>query len=248
MSQPTKRTNQKLAEAVSAANSAIRVVTDVTKEPGPPTLNIDLNDVFMLYAQFCGDLKRTAVAANLPVSEISRLAAQYHWTEQIAPLIELHGSARAGDTERAINRAMCYVQAYRFRLVLERVLKTIQDLDREGFTGELAEIYKDKNGDPLKVVITAKVYSDLAAAFEKVHGMTYMALNDSAPERGHRIKREADTEQSVTDVYAQLSKTFVKMRVEDAASAPVKPAVPAQAVEPPKVEPPKTVSVIVNSE
>jgi hypothetical protein len=149
----------------------------------------DVEQAFQLYAQFCGDVERTAHALGVAPVDVLRAADRLNWNKQLEKILELKKSGRAGDTERGISRAMNFVQAHRMRVVLERLLKRFYDMsDDELF--ECAFTVKTTTAKDGSVsesrAVNAKPFADLATALEKVQSMTYLALNDTATERAAR--------------------------------------------------------------
>src|SRR5690349_6300077 len=97
----------------------------------PPTVTIDFDraQVFLLYATFCGDVERTALAAGLNAVDILRVADEEGWALKLEPILKLKRSTRPGDFERAMNRALNYVQAHRMRLFLERIVAKVTGMN-----------------------------------------------------------------------------------------------------------------------
>ncbi len=219
-----------LAEAI--VNSPIQTVAATTKFSGERTVSLDLEQIFMLYATFCGDVHRAAHAAGVEVEQLEALVKQHKWDVRIKGLIELRKSDRAGDVERAMNRAICFVQAHRYRIFLERVLRDLTSRSEDELYNLLVTEKLDKNGDVKGCVLSMKPLSDLSAALEKVHYMTYLALADAPQDRSKR-KEAADPNegQAEVDVHARISKALAEMRAQDALAkaqaAPTAAAPPA---------------------
>jgi hypothetical protein len=176
-----------------------------------PRIDFNKEDAFMLYATFCGDVERTAHALNIPVVAVLNAVEEDGWSEKLRGIIELKKSNRPGDVERAINRAMNFVQAHKLRLFLERMLGRLC-----GMTPEEAEKYlmqeniNDKG--QVKHVLSTRPMADLASALEKCHAMSYMALNDSAAERSKRNSQEESTDTSGGEIHAKLSNLMAGIR------------------------------------
>ena len=90
----------------------------------------DREQAFLLYATFCGDLEKTAHALNVRPVEVLRMVDEEGWNERLKAILELKKSGRPGDIERAINRALNFVMAHKFRLFLERVLFRLTGMAR----------------------------------------------------------------------------------------------------------------------
>lgn len=156
------------------------------------SVQLDIENVFMLYATFCGDVERTAHAASKTPTEILVLAEAHGWNEKLRGILELKRSGKPGDVERAINRALNFVQAHKFRLFLERVLRDIYSLDSAYLMDLLVVASTDKDGNKSHKLST-RAFADLAAALEKCQAMTYSALGDTAAERkGREDSNEAE--------------------------------------------------------
>src|ERR1035441_4635090 len=91
----------------------------------PQEITLDLDQVFMLYTAFCGDVQRTAHSSGITPEEVQSLADQYGWPEKIDSIVKLTKGEKPGDVERAVNRAMNFVQAHRCRLFVEAVLRAL---------------------------------------------------------------------------------------------------------------------------
>jgi hypothetical protein len=150
--------------------------------------HIDRENAFLLYATFTGDLERTAHALNIRACDVLLMADEEKWNEKLKPILELKKSTKPGDVERAINRALNFVQAHRMRMVIERVVFRLYNMkpdEMEEYLFAQSSIGKDGKEYVYKK-LTTRSLADLASAIEKCHAMSYMALNDSAPERGRR--------------------------------------------------------------
>jgi len=188
-----------------------RVTAPSNQDPSPAEAVIpDKENAFMLYAVFCGDIPRTAAALGLEDEVVRMLAVENGWDRKLKPIIDLKNSTRAGDVERAINRALNFVDAHRLRAFLARVLKELTGMsyaDLQSF------IYPklDERGSDGKVVIqkfSTRPLADLASAMEKCQTLTYMALNDTATERRERKDDGDDAEAAASDLHIKLAKAM----------------------------------------
>lgn len=174
----------------------------------PPTVTIDFDrpQVFLLYATFCGDVERTALAAGLNAVDILRVADEEGWALKLEPILKLKRSTRPGDFERAMNRALNYVQAHRMRLFLERIVAKVTGMNE----AEVQEyLFTDKTMAKDGVLTVSKKLStrplaDLTSALEKCHAMTYLALNDTVQDRTRRQEQTKDDGLSAGDLHAQI--------------------------------------------
>lgn len=165
----------------------------------------------MLYATFCGDVERTAHALNIPTVAVLRVVEEEAWTEKLRGIIELKKSNRPGDIERAINRAMNFVQAHKLRLFLERMLKRLCDMTPEEAEKYLMQENMNAKGE-VKRTISTRPMADLASALEKCHAMSYMALNDSAAERSKRDTQGESADTSGGEVHAKIANMMAGIR------------------------------------
>lgn len=175
-------------------------------------VELDLENVFMLYANFCGDVERTAHAAGLEASVIIDLAQQNGWNEKLRSIIELKKSGKPGDIERAINRALNLVQVHRYRMFLERVVKRICSMDAEEMDELLISHHCIEEGVTARKLSTRPL-ADLAAALEKCHAMTYLALGDTATERKGRDEAQ-DSSVSGGELHASIAKAMGNLSVQ----------------------------------
>jgi hypothetical protein len=180
----------------------------------PASVELDLEQLFLLYAAFCGDLSKTAHSAGMTIAEVDRLAVQHGWPEKIKGLISLNKGQKPGDIERGINRALNFVQAHRCRMFIESVLRAmIADGKKHGedVLSMFNQIRLNKKGGISGETLSLRPIADLAIALEKVQWMTYQALNDSPQERAKRVEAPKD-ESSQADVHARIAAALAGMR------------------------------------
>lgn len=174
------------------------------------TIKIDRENAFLLYATFCGDIVRTAAALGVPAATVLRMSDEDNWAEQLKPILELKKSTKPGDIERAINRALNFVQAHRARMFLNRVLNRIIGMSDAELEEYLLTGGAGKDGlVPIKRLST-RALADLASALEKCHALTYAALNDSTAERVKR--KDSDDGIGATDMHLKLAQAFENVR------------------------------------
>lgn len=183
-------------------NSAEKIIKHLENLPDAEKTEFDKDNAFMLYATFCGDVERTAHALRLTPVQVMELAETHKWNEQLRGILELKKSGKPGDVERAVNRAVNFVQAHRLRLLLERTLGYICKLPTEEMYGLMLQRSYDKAGNVTEKLGTRPL-ADLAAALEKCHVLTYLALNDSTTER--RARDEQPDSISGGELHAQIA-------------------------------------------
>jgi hypothetical protein len=171
--------------------------------------DLDRDNAFMLYATFCGDVDRTAHALSVEPEAVRVMVDQGKWDQKLRGILELKKSGKAGDVERAMNRAVNYVQAHRLRVFLERVLQHIFSCPLEQIEEWMFSFqYSKGDTEPVKKFSTRPL-ADLAAALEKCHSLTYLALGDSATERrGRNDAQDADV--SGGEIHARIAAAMSK--------------------------------------
>lgn len=164
---------------------------------------IDRPQVFLLYATFCGDVEKTAHAVGLRPIDILRVADEEKWNDKLKAILELKKSNRPGDIERAINRALNYVQANRMRLLVERVLHKLSMMTGHDLEKYIFTEHEPKTGLPFSK-LTTRALADLASALEKAQAMTYLALGDTTQDRNRRKEDDAG-EHSGSQMHEQIA-------------------------------------------
>jgi hypothetical protein len=178
-------------------------------DPNSPDIKLDRTNAFLLYATFCGDVVRTGAALGVPATQVLRMADEENWNDQLRAILELKKSARPGDIERAINRALNFVQVRRMSMFLERVLNRLTGMSPEELDEYLLSGTPTKEGAPTKK-LTTRALADLAAAIEKCQSLSYAALNDTAQERVRR--KEEDSSGSSTEMHLQIAEAMKSVR------------------------------------
>jgi hypothetical protein len=169
---------------------------------------IDRENAFMLYATFCGDLNRTAHALKIQPVDVLRIADADHWNEKLAPILELNRSTRPGDVERAINRAINFVQAARLRHVVERAIRLLYTMGDQEFGDKVFARMPMTNGQSCQ--LTAKGLADLATAMEKVQAMTYQALTDTSSDRKQRLPEKGGA--AAGDFHVRIADAMARVK------------------------------------
>jgi len=183
----------------------------LNETPGdPPSVEIfDKENAFLLYSVFCGDAMRTAHALNVEPALVTKLAEENNWDRLLKPIIDLKQSSRAGDVERAINRAFNFVQAHRARVFLERVLKSLTGMTPNDLEAFLFPKRTQRDGNVTQTFST-RALADLASALEKCHAMTYLALNDTASDRKERGEDGEGGGESASEIHIKLAEAMSK--------------------------------------
>lgn len=173
-------------------------------------LRFDRGQAFQLFAVYCGDIERTAASLNVRAVDILKVAEEEGWLEKLKPIIELSKSAKKGDIEKSINRALNFCQAHRMRLIIERVISKIS-----AFTDDEIEEYifsksSAKDGTLVKS-LTTRALADLSSALEKCQSMTYLALNDGTQARLKRAEKE-DSDGSAGELHTKIAAAMAQVR------------------------------------
>lgn len=188
-------------------------VAKVTQEF--PTEIIDRENAFLLYATFCGDCVRTAHALNVQPDTVARAAAAGGWNEKLSPILALKQSTKPGDVERAMNRALNFVQAHQMRMFVARVLRRLSGMSEKELEDYVMSVESTAKGFTHK--ITTRAIADLASAMEKCQAMSYQALNDTTTER---VKREENiVDVSAGDMHARIAAAMAEVRADNSPRA-----------------------------
>lgn len=155
----------------------------------------DNSAIFLTYLSFLGDVEKTSAATNVVVPYIWQLAKKEGWQAKVDALIALKKEQGSDALAREINRVTNYVQAVRFRNVIDRVLRTVTKTD-EDFDDFLTQHGKEVRNTSCKTVV------ELVKAAQIVHSMTYASLGDTC---GERVSRDEDATVSST-LFASLAK------------------------------------------
>ena len=167
------------------------------------------DSVYMLYTSFCCDVEKTAFAAGLPVEEVRARAKEERWDEKLRGIIELKKSRKPGAVEKAVNRGINENQAHRLRLVLEAMIQRLTSMTPEELQRYTTHRTFDRTGNIVSETLSTRPLADLAAALEKCHSLTYMALADTASDRKAQ-PAEAEDDLSAGEIHARLAEAFAK--------------------------------------
>ena len=139
-----------------------------------------------------------------------RVAEDEGWLNKLGKIIELRKSSRPGDFERAMNRAVNYVQAWRARAFCDRMLNRLikqADENLDDLVFQVDEKINSKTGDVnTSRKINARWAADLVSAIEKAQSLTYLALNDTVQDRNRRKEQAADEgDQAASDLHTRIA-------------------------------------------
>lgn len=173
-------------------------------------IRLDREQAFLLYATFCGDLEKTAHALNVRPVDVLKMVEEEGWNERLKTILEMKKSAKPGDIERAINRALNYVQAHRMRLFVERILHKLVSMGDKEVEDYIFSDHSTKDGVAFKR-LTTRAIADLASALEKAQSMSYLALADTSADRAKRKEAGADDGASAGDLSVQIAKAMASI-------------------------------------
>lgn len=159
---------------------------------------VDVSQVFLVFMSLVGDVARTAAALDLDPDFVDKLATDEGWKTKIQRVCMMSKGDKPGDYERGVNRALCFVQAHRLRVLIDQMLRSFDGLTPEQVADKLS--HKDKTGN---FHISSRFFADLGAAMEKAHAMSYHALGDTITERKERDALEG-AEASASILHASL--------------------------------------------
>ena len=165
---------------------------------------MDLETAFQLYCQFTGDIEKTAHALNVKPVDVLRAADRLGWAKKLEAIFELKKSGRPGDVEKSLSRAISFVQAHRYRIVIERLLKRFYDMsDDELFATCFTKKTVTKKDGTVEETesVNCKPYADLATAMEKIQALCYSALGDTVTERAARKTQNDDSSVNLSSLH-----------------------------------------------
>lgn len=199
-----------LEEFVSKPGNIVnKIAAEAAQQPFDSSLEFKRDNVFLLYASFCGDAERTAYASSLSVDEVRTMAEAEGWNARLRGILELRKSQKPGEVERAINRALNFVQAHRMRLILEATIRRITAMTPEELERATTHKTFDRDGLVVSETLSTRPLADLTAALEKCHSLTYQALSDTATDRKARPELASD-EESSGEIHARIAAAFSK--------------------------------------
>jgi hypothetical protein len=213
-SRPARSCGRKTEWILLGGRSPPTPEPDMANEPAKVDPYKQKQNIFLLYTIFLGDAVKTGHAFGIPPAAIAAIAQEEGWDEKISDLQALRNSDKPGDLERALNRAVNYVQAHSYRSQLERVLELMRDWDEEQLRAMLVRTFTDEKGN-VNETLTCRPFADLASAMEKAHTLSYLALQDTAQDRSRR-KEEADDAGvlSATALHTRIAAAMAAIPVE----------------------------------
>lgn len=158
---------------------------------------LNVAQIFLVYMTLVGDVEKTALALDLDPALVSELAKEEGWSEKIKRCSMMSKGDNPGDWERAQNRALNFVQAHRVRLFVDRMIAHLEQTDVKEFFDTDREV----NGRLVKGAPNVKFVTELSAALEKVHSLSYHALGDTL---GERKDRSSETEVTAASLHTAL--------------------------------------------
>jgi len=191
---------QKVLEQINEIDPSL-----INKANGP----LDAEQIFQLYCSFTGDIQRTAHAAGVTPQAVAELAEENKWAARLSAIFDLKKSGKPGDLEKCLSRAINFVQAHRMRIVLERLIAKLYEKTPDELLEECTTVQLDKDGNELKRTLSMRPLSDLCAALEKVHALTYLALVDTVTERA-RKNDSGDSDVSLASVHQLISQAMTE--------------------------------------
>lgn len=172
------------------------------------TVSLDREQAFLLFTAFMGDLEKTAQALGISAVSLLRVVDDEGWLRTLEPILKLRKSDAPLDFERGLNRALNFVQAHRLRLFLERALRVFTGWSEKELLDNINNV-KTSAAGTVTTSLNIRALTDFAAALEKTHAMTYMALSDTASDRSARKGEPAQT--SVGEMHIKLAEAMAKV-------------------------------------
>ena len=139
---------------------------------------VDVSQMFLIYMATVGDVNRTAAALHIAPAVVQEMAEREGWVEKVRRVSVMSKSEKPGDYERAVNRALNFVQAHQFREMVENFLRHM----RAKSTQELENLMLSSDRSGVNHV-SGRFFSDMATALQKCQEMTYAALGDASGDR-----------------------------------------------------------------
>jgi len=200
---------QETDEEAKRAAVSLGEFVDRVGQRAPAELNLD--HLFLLYATYCGDIKRTANTAGVSEDFVAEKAASLGWTNRIQSLIDLRKADKSVEVQRVVCRTTNFIQAFTLQCIIDDIIHEIQTMERGELIKMLFVEKLNRNGEGTgQFTLSLKAFADLATALEKVHWLIYQANSDTVQER---TKRKAEKEEIPTvDIHARLSQAFASMR------------------------------------
>jgi hypothetical protein len=133
--------------------------------------DIDQVAAFFVFAQYAGDVERTAFALSLPAEAVFSVASANGWAEKLKRSTASNSGGQSAE-QRSVNRIVNYVQAHRLRAMVDALVSEFTDEPEK--LKELVEVHT-KGGS----YVDMSPVLNLVKAAETAQNMTYRALGDS---------------------------------------------------------------------
>jgi hypothetical protein len=129
---------------------------------------------------------------------------------RIQELLDLKKIDKFDDVGRAISRVTNFVQANRWRLVLERMIRKFEEIPDADLLDAFKTFKVTKDGDAVMTSFSVRVLADISSALEKCHWLTYQSLSDTASDRTARKAKEKELEEpgGEADMHARIARTM----------------------------------------
>lgn len=185
----------------------------------------DCAQAFLTFMALVGDVERTAYALKLDPEFVQRLADDEGWTAKIQRVSLMSRGQRPGDWERAVNRAMIFVQAHQLRGVIDSILGRLRAMTPDQIYDQC--LVRDKNGG---THLSAKFLTDLTTAMEASTRISLVALGDTVSERIEREESKDGGGLKVSDLHAAIIAGLSKLGQGTAESIVLEQAQTVQAL------------------
>lgn len=166
----------------------------------------DCSQAFLMFMTLVGDVERTAYALKLDPEFVQRLADDEGWSAKIQRVSLMSRGQRPGDWERAVNRAMVFVQAHQLRTTIDKLLSEIREESGADLLAKCCTV--DKFGN---THYSAKFLVDLASAMEACARISFVALGDTVTERVERDEAAEGGGMKVSDLHAAIIASLSKL-------------------------------------
>lgn len=159
----------------------------------------DCAQAFLVFMSLIGDVNKTAHALNRDPEFIQKLADSEGWSEKIQRVSLMSRGQRPGDWERAVNRAMIFVQAHQMRGVIDGIMAELRDKSAHDLMEKCSTV--DKFGN---THYSGKFLTDLTTAMEACARISLVALGDTVTERIERDEAAEGGGMKVSEMHAAI--------------------------------------------
>src|SRR5262245_25474277 len=116
----------------------------------------DVAQVFLVFMATIGDVGKTAAALDLDPHFVAWLAEQEGWLAKVKRVSLMSKGDKPGDWERAQNRALCFVQAHRARMLMDRLILNLTGLNEDEFIAQFTVTSREGNQS-----LNARFFADM---------------------------------------------------------------------------------------